>query len=62
MSTSFGPYLLLPNSCADAPPQTFCDARHEELCKDIKEEVTKSGSDNKIISPKTVTNNSLLKW
>ena len=61
MSTSFGPGLLAPNVYAYAPPQTFCDARHEEICKDIKGKVTKCGSDNEIISPNTLINHSLVK-
>ena len=61
MSTSFGPDLLAPNVCADAPPQTFRDARHEEMSKDIKGKVIKYGSDNEMISPKTLINHSLLK-
>ena len=44
MSTTFGPDLLVPNACTDSPPQKFCHARHEELCKDIKGKVIKCGS------------------
>jgi len=32
MSTTFGPDLIVPTSCSDAPPQTFRDARHQKLC------------------------------
>ena len=62
MSTSFGLDLLVPNVCTDATPQIFRDTRHDELCKDIKGNVIKCGSNNKMISPKTLINHSLLKW
>jgi hypothetical protein len=62
MSTVFGPDLLVPNACSDAPPQNFRDTHHEELCKDIKGQVIKCGSENEMISPKTLINHSLLKW
>ena len=48
--------------CVVAPPQTFCDACHEEMSKDIKGTVIKCDSDDKRISPKTLINHSLLKW
>ena len=60
--TSVGQDLLALNVCADAPPQTFRDARHKGMCKDIKGKVIKYGSENEMISPKTPINHSLLKW
>ena len=62
MSTTFGPELLVPSSCSDAPPQTFRDARHQKLCPDIQGQVIKCGSQKDMISPMTLINHSLLKW
>ena len=36
MSTSFGPDLVVPSSCSDAPPQRFRDAHHQKMYEDIK--------------------------
>ncbi len=62
MSTTFGPDLFVPTSCSDAPPQRFCDARHQKLCEDVKGQVIKCGSQHEMISPMTLINHSLLKW
>ena len=62
MSTTFGPDLLVPTSCSDAPPQTFRDARHKKLCEGTDGQVIKCGPQHKMISPETLINHSLLKW
>ena len=61
MSTTFRSDLLVPNTCADAPPQRFREACHDKLYKDIKGNVIKCDSENEMISPKTLINRSLLK-
>ena len=62
MSTSFGPDLIVPSFCSDAPSQTFRDARHQTLCENIKGQVIKSDYQQVMISPVTLINHSLLKW
>ena len=62
MSTTFGPDLLLPNACSDAPPQKFRDARHQKLCKDIQGKLIKCDSQHEMISPEVLINHSLRKW
>ena len=62
MSTTFGPELLLPTDCSDAPPQRFRDARHQKMCEDVKGQVIKCSSEQEMISPTTLINHSLLKW
>ena len=62
MSTTFGPDLLLPTACSDAPPQKFRDARHQKLCKDIQGKLIKCDSQHEMISPEVLINHSLRKW